>query len=86
MKGSRRAIREREELRDVSGAHNSQAAAVEQVRVNLSGTDIGMPEEFLDCADIVASLEKLGRKTVAKGVGGSVFRDSCSLDCFLNCF
>ena len=45
-----------------------------------------MPEKFLNRADIVTIFEKLRRETVPEGVGGSMFRDSRRLDCFLDRF
>lgn len=52
-------------LCDVGGAHDAEAATVENVRVNLSRGDICVPQQLLDRTDVVAGFEKLGRKTVA---------------------
>ena len=58
------------ELRNVGWTYNAQSTAIENVCVPLSRTNVGMPEKFLNRADIVAALEKLRRETVPECVGG----------------
>ena len=41
--------------------------------VDHGGFDVLVPEEFLDGADVVAVLEKLGGEGVAEGVRGDGF-------------
>ena len=38
---------------------------------------VGVAEELLDGADVVAGFEQMGGKTVAQGVAGGGFRDAC---------
>ena len=56
------------QLHNVGWTHNAQSAAIENVRVNLSCANVGMPEKFLHRADIVAALEKLRSETVPECV------------------
>ena len=62
--GYRRAILAWAELHNVGWTHNTQSAAIENVRVNLSRRNVGMPEKFLNRADIITALEKLRCQTV----------------------
>ncbi len=48
---------------------------VEDVGVDHGGFDIFMAEQFLNCADVVAVLEQVGRKTMAESVTAHVFVD-----------
>ena len=41
--------------------------------VDHGGLDILVPEQFLDGADVVAILEKMGGEGMAEGVRGDVF-------------
>jgi hypothetical protein len=45
------------------------------VGIDLSGGDVGVAEEFLDGADIVAGFEEVGGEGVAEGVATDGFRD-----------
>jgi hypothetical protein len=58
-------------LQVVGGAADGSAAAVEHVRVDHRRADIGVAEELLDSADVVARLEQLAREALAQ----SVWRD-----------
>jgi hypothetical protein len=55
--------------------------------IDHGGFDIFMPQEFLDCADIIAILKEMGGKAMAKGVTANLLVDfslvNCSLDGFL---
>lgn len=45
--------------------------------VDHGGFDVFVPEEFLDGADVVASLEEVGGEAVAEGVGCDAFGYFC---------
>jgi hypothetical protein len=60
------------QLQEVSGALYSEAAAVEDVRVDHGGLGRALSEELLDGADVVAVGEEVGGEGVAQGVAGGV--------------
>src|SRR5262245_36221587 len=52
----------------VRRAQDAATAAVEHVRVDHRRRDIAMPEQLLDGADVVPSLEQMRREAVAQRV------------------
>jgi hypothetical protein len=54
------------------------------VGVDHGGAHVGVAEQFLDCADIVAVFEEVGGERVAEGVATGVFRDAALPDGFLD--
>ena len=49
----------------VEGALHAAPAAVEDMRVDHGGRDVGVPQEFLDGPDVVATLEEVGSEAVS---------------------
>jgi len=60
---------------DIKGADHSASTAIENVSVDHGGFDIFVGEKFLNSADIVAVLEKVRCKSVAKGMATDMFGD-----------
>ena len=52
----------------IEGTLDAEGAAVEDVGVDLGGADVGMAEQLLDGADVVAALEEVGGEAVAEAV------------------
>jgi hypothetical protein len=50
----------------------------------LGGGDLGVAEEFLDGADVIAGFEEMGGEGVAEGVAADWFGDLGELDCGTN--
>ena len=48
-------------------------------------SEIAVPEQLLNCTDIIIGLEQMAGKTVAEGMGGSPFSELSFIDRFLNC-
>ena len=48
-----------------------------------------MPEQFLDCSNVLSCLEQMSRETVPKGMARDLFGDTCPTNCIsdllLNC-
>src|SRR3972149_6734716 len=70
---------------------DSQTPALKHMSIDHCCFDILVSEEFLNCADVVAVLEQMGGKGMAKRVRRNVFVDFCAAggfpDGFLNhCF
>ena len=70
---------------------DSQSPALKHMSIDHCCFDILVSEEFLNCADVVAVLEQMGGKGMAKRVRRNVFVDFCAAggfpDGFLNhCF
>jgi hypothetical protein len=74
-------------LESIERALHAGGAALEDVGVDHGGADVGMAEEFLDGADIVAGFEEVGGEAVTEGMAAYFFRemgvDDGSLDSFL---
>jgi hypothetical protein len=51
-------------------------AALQHVRVDHGGADIGVAQQLLDGADIVAGFEQMGGKAMAKGVATNFFGET----------
>jgi hypothetical protein len=51
-----------------------EPAAVQHVRVHHRRRNVGVPEQFLDCPDVVAGLQKMRRERVPEGVAGHPLR------------
>jgi hypothetical protein len=56
-------------------ASDSPRTSVQDMGVNHCGTDVGVPEQFLNRADIVAIFEQIGSKRMPHGVRAGRFRD-----------
>ena len=65
---------------NVHWTRNPTIRLLENVRVNLRRRYIGVAEEFLDGADIVAGFEEVGGEGVAEGVAADGFGDLGELD------
>ena len=65
-----------EEEHAVEGAADAEAASVEDVGVDHGGGDVGVAEELLDGADVVAALEEVGGEGVADGVAAGAFGEA----------
>ena len=61
---------------DVQGAGDAEAGFLEDMGVNLGGGNVGVAEEFLDGADIVARLEEVGGKRMPEGMATNGFWDA----------
>jgi hypothetical protein len=59
----------------IQGAVHGQAAALEDVGVDHGGAYVLVAEEFLDGADVVTGLEKVGSEGVTEGVAGDALLD-----------
>jgi hypothetical protein len=72
----------------VLGAFHSKTTLVENVGVNHGGFYVLVTENFLNRPDIVAFLQKVGRKGMSKGMASNAFGDpraaSGQPDRFLN--
>ena len=64
----------------IQGAPHAERAAVEDVGVDHGGGDVAVAEEFLDGADVVAGLEQVRSKAVAKAVAGCALGELCLLN------
>ena len=64
------------EPKPVRRALDAPPAPVQHMRIDHRGADIGMPEQFLDGADVVSILKKVGREGVAQGVAACRLRDA----------
>jgi hypothetical protein len=64
----------------VDRAANPEAGLVEDMCVNHCGGDVFVSEELLDSADVVARLEQMCSKTVAKSVTAGGFAQAGSAD------
>src|SRR5262245_23174994 len=58
----------------VEGAEDAGGAAVEDVGVDPGGADVGMAEQLLDGADVVAALQQAGGEAVAEDVRADELR------------
>src|SRR3954471_11525386 len=65
---------------DIERACYAQAGFLEDVGVDLGGGDVGVAEEFLDGADVVAGLEEMGGEGMAEGVATDWFGNLAELD------
>jgi len=70
----------------VEWAADGEAALVEDVGVDHGGFDVGVAEEFLDGANVVAILQEVGGEAVAEGVGADALGDASELGGFVNGF
>jgi hypothetical protein len=64
----------------IEGAADAARAPVENVGVDHRRPNVVVSEELLDGADVVALLQKVGRKRMAQGVGSGVFGDASGTD------
>jgi hypothetical protein len=64
----------------IGGALNPGRPAIEDMRVDHGGGHVAVPEELLDCADVVAVLQQVRRKRVTESMAGGTFRDGSSLE------
>jgi hypothetical protein len=65
----------------VEGAADASAACpLQDVGVNHRGLDVGVPEELLDGADVIAVLEEVCGERVPQGVAAGVFLYACGAD------
>ena len=69
-----RAPRSERRLDPIDRALHAQPSAIRDVRVDHRGTDVGVPEQLLDGADIVSGLEEMSRKRMAQGVAAHALR------------
>lgn len=65
-------------LGHVEGAANREAAAIEDVRVNLGRGDVLVSEQFLDSTDVVTGFQDVGCKTVPERVRGCALLNLCA--------
>jgi hypothetical protein len=63
----------------VEGAADAEAAAIEDVGVDHGGADVGMTEQLLDRADVVAPFEEVRREAVTQGMAAGGFGEACRL-------
>ena len=68
----------------IQRAFDGQAAALEDVGVDHGGADVLVAEQFLDGANIVAILEQMGGKGMAKGMATDALLDARFLGGFLD--
>ena len=54
--------------------------------VDHGGSDIAVPQQFLNGPDVLVGSQQMAGKTVAKGMGGCSFQDFGCLDCPLDSF
>ena len=55
-------------LRAIQWTTDGFRTSIEDMRINHSGLDIFVAEEFLNCANIIASFEQVGREGVPESV------------------
>src|SRR2546425_506667 len=60
----------------VEGAADATATAVEDMGVDHGGGDVAVAEQLLDGSDVVAALQKVGRKRMAQGVAARGLGDA----------
>ncbi len=65
----------------VERAPYAERAGVDDMGVDHGRCDVGVTEQLLDGADVVAGFEQVGREGVAKGVAGGWLGYAGSLDC-----
>lgn len=70
----------------VERAAHGEAALVEDVGVEHRGFDVGVAKQFLDGADVIAVLQQVGGKAVAKGMWADGFGDGGEFGRFVNRF
>ena len=59
--------------------------ALHRMGVNHGGTDVAMPQQLLNCPDIIIPLEQMTGKTVAKCMGRRAFGYPCLAYCLFDC-
>ncbi len=65
----------------VHGTTNAAAAGLLQdVRIDHGRLDVGVAEELLDCADVVAVFQEVRGEGVTQGVAAGIFLDARGLD------
>ena len=64
-------------LQRVGGAADAVWASIEHVGINHGGSDVVVPEQLLNRADVMATFEKVGSKGMAEAVGSGTFTDLC---------
>jgi hypothetical protein len=64
----------------IEGTSDTAAGFREDVGIDLGGGNLGVAEEFLDGADIVAGFEEMGGEGVAEGMATDGFGDLGELD------
>src|SRR3990167_6626100 len=80
---TRRWTRERRCSGPVQWADHSQPTTVEHVGVNLRGLHIGMTEQLLHRANVLAAFQQVSGKGVAQGVRGGQLMNFSRADCRL---
>ena len=61
----------------VSRAGHAKGAAIEHVRIDHGGLEIGVAQELLDRANVLAPLQQMGGKRMPQAVAGGWFADAC---------
>lgn len=59
--------------------------ALYSMRVNHCRPDIAMPQQFLDCPDVIVTLEQVAGKAVTKSMGRCPLGYSCLADRLFDC-
>jgi len=65
-------------VRRVQGAANAEDSVAEYMREDHDRGDVAVSEEFVDGANVMASLEQVGGEGVAEGVAGHTPWPSCT--------
>ena len=65
-------------------ADTFSAFSFDNMGIDHGCADIFVAQQFLDCADIITVLQKVGRKTVAQGMAADVFLYACQFDGFFD--
>jgi hypothetical protein len=61
----------------IERAANAKPSFIQHMLINHCGFDIFVAQEFLYCSDIVVVLQKLGGKTMAKGMTTDALVNTC---------
>ena len=70
----------------IEGAFDGQAAAVEDMGIDHGGFDVLVPEQLLDCSNIIAGLEEMCGEGVTQGMGCDMLVDLCPASGFTDGF
>ena len=70
----------------VEGAFDRHSTALQDVSVDHGRLDILVPEQFLDGANVVSTLQEMGRKGVTKRMRSYVLVDLCTTGGFTDGF
>ena len=69
----------------IQGTFYAHRTLSQDMRVNHGGFHIGVSQQFLHGADVVAGLEQMRRKAMPKGVTARRLQDPRFAHCGLNC-